>query len=253
MSERISFSTFYYICVAAKLTEIIKKEMLERFLKGNSLSSISKEFGCTPSTVTRAVKLFLTEGEFAELKNNRIKNKIHQRTTIANSPSAHNQSSEKPSLNSHEPKSIVGTIDKLSEISDSGASMYFNSNDAEAFTEIIPLGIEPFSDVQKEVACKPLRSNSLPDTVFILISKNNELESKPLRDLSEWSFLPDKDQDRLAIPLFLTHRDAKRICSRNQKVLKVPNSNVFFVSLPYLISKGITRLIIDQSLISLDS
>ena len=87
----------------------------------------------------------------------------------------------------------------------------------------------------------------------MLITKNNELESKPLKDFSDWSFLPEKDQNRLAIPLFSTHREAKCTCSRNQKVLKVPNSNVFLISLPHLNSKGITRLIIDESLISLDS
>ena len=39
-------------------TKLVKKEMLEGFLKGKSLLSISKEYGCTPSTVKRAVKSF---------------------------------------------------------------------------------------------------------------------------------------------------------------------------------------------------
>ncbi len=242
--------------MAAKLTEIIKKEMLEGFSKGKSLTLISKEYGCTPSTVTRAVKFFLTEAQFAELKNKGRKNKSLKDNSI-NSPLLENQVLKTTTLSNLAKDSSVGTEGKLqedtSEINSPDFSSSLTSNDAEAFAEIIPLGIEPFSEEQKEVACKPLTSKSLPNTVFMLISKNNELESKPLKDFPDWSFLPKKDQNRLVIPLFSTHRDAKNTCLRNQKILKVPDSNVFLISLSYLISKGITRLIIDESLISLDS
>ncbi len=86
----------------------------------------------------------------------------------------------------------------------------------------------------------------------MLVDKKVELESKPLKEFSEWSFLPEEDQERFAIPLFSNQRDAKRCCSRNQRVLKVPDSKVFIISSSYLLSKGITRLIIDDSLIAVD-
>ncbi len=242
--------------MAAKLTEIIKKEMLEGFSKGKSLTLIAKEYGCTPSTVTRAVKSFLTEAEFAELKSSRSKNKT-LKDNVSNIPSEQNQLSKKYIVNDGIKNSKLKTENKIKDSTlvkeDSNLESSLTSNDYEAFTEIIPFGIEPFSEEQKEVACKPLSSESLPNTVFMLISKNNELESKPLKEFPDWSFLPKKDQNRLAIPLFSTHRDAKHSCLRNQKILKVPDSNVFLISLSYLISKGITRLIIDESLISLDS
>ncbi len=240
--------------MAAKLTEIIKKEMLEAFSSGKSLTFISKQYGCTPSTVSRAVKSFLTEEEFSRLKNNRTKPKT-SKVNVNNSTK--DKEIKTSTLNNLKNSSILPTKDMskddLSEINQSEKESSLSSNDAEAFTEIIPLDILPFSEEQKEVACKELDSQSLPEVVFMLINKNNELESKPLKEFSDWSFLPEKDQNRLAIPLFSTHRAAKRTCSRNQKVLKVPNSNVFIISLSYLISKGITRLIIDESLISLDS
>jgi len=254
---KLGFSyTSPWIFVAAKLTEIIKKEMLEGFSQGKSLTSISKEYGCTPTTVTRAVKSFLTEEEFLDLKNNRIKSR-NLNLNVNNTISQHKQSLRNSVLNDIGNNTTVGTQDKiksdLPDVNNIGVENSLTSNDSEFFTEIIPLDIEPFSEEQKEVACKPLDSDTLPNTVFMLITKNNELESKPLKDFSDWSFLPEKDQNRLAIPLFSTHREAKCTCSRNQKVLKVPNSNVFLISLPHLNSKGITRLIIDESLISLDS
>ena len=223
--------------------------MLEGFLKGKSLSSLSKDYGCTPSTVTRAVKTFLTDAEFKNLKINRPKN-------INNSNATDNSLIKTSTLKNICKTTIVEGEnhfkDDFSNVNHSTTGSSLNSNDVESFTEIIPLDIKPFTEEQKEVACKPLSSNSLPSTVFMLISKNNELESKPLKDFSDWSFLPEKDQKRLVIPLFSNHRAAKGNCSRNEKVLKVPNSNVFLMSLSYLISKGITRLIFDDSLISID-
>ena len=223
--------------------------MLEGFLKGKSLSSLSKEYGCTPSTVTRAVKTFLTEAEFKNLKINRPKN-INDSNAIENSLTKTStfKNIDKTTILEGENYFKDDSLDV--HHSSTGSSL--NSNDVESFTEIIPLDIKPFTEEQKEVACKPLSSDSLPSTVFMLISKNNELESKPLKDFSDWSFLPEKDQKRLVIPLFSNHRAAKGNCSRNEKVLKVPNSNVFLMSLSYLISKGITRLIFDDSLLSID-
>ncbi len=230
--------------------------MLEGFSKGKSLTCISREYGCTPSTVTRAVKSFLTEDEFTRLKSNSNKTKN-------NSPNV-----EVADFTKHQKNTIIKTNSKqlvnpsvleddkseenLFDINQTMTSPPLTSDYAETFTEIVPLEIKSFSEEQKEVACKPLDIDSLPTTVFMLITKNNELESKPLKDFSDWSFLPEKDQNRLVIPLFSTHRAAKTVCSRNQKVLKVPNSNVFLISLPNLRSKGITRLILDESLFALD-
>ena len=84
---------------------------------------------------------------------------------------------------------------------------------------------------------------------MILIPEN---KAKPLKEFSEWSFLPEKDKSRLAISLYSNQRLAKRNCSRNQRVLKIPDSKVFLISSSHLISKGITRLIIDDSLIAID-
>ena len=46
-------------------------------------------------------------------------------------------------------------------------------------------------------------------------------------------------------------RHAKSICNKDQKVIKVPNTNVFKLVTPFLISRGITRIISEDKLIAL--
>ena len=44
---------------------------------------------------------------------------------------------------------------------------------------------------------------------------------------------------------------AKRFCSKEQKVIKVPNTDVFKIVAPILIKKGISRIVSADQLISL--
>ena len=87
----------------------------------------------------------------------------------------------------------------------------------------------------------------------MLVDKKVELEVKSISDLPEWSFLPENELKRNAILLFSNQRSAKRSCSRTQRVIKIPNTNVFEISKSYLISKGITRLVLEDSIIALDN
>ena len=44
---------------------------------------------------------------------------------------------------------------------------------------------------------------------------------------------------------------AKKVCSKDQKVIKVPNTNVFQIVSPILISRGISRIVSEEKLIAL--
>ena len=44
---------------------------------------------------------------------------------------------------------------------------------------------------------------------------------------------------------------AKRFSKKEQKVIKVPNSDVFKIAAPFLVSKGISRIVSSEILISL--
>ena len=70
-------------------------------------------------------------------------------------------------------------------------------------------------------------------------------------DFPEYSFLPDDDQERRIIKLFSDKKAASAFCKKNQKIIKVPNGEVFSLVTSFLIDKGISRIIFDENLISI--
>ena len=85
----------------------------------------------------------------------------------------------------------------------------------------------------------------------MVVDKKIELEVKLLKDYPEWQFLSENELNRKTIEIFSDLKIAKRYCNKEQKVIKVPNTNVFRVAAPYLISRGITRIISSEKLIAL--
>ena len=85
----------------------------------------------------------------------------------------------------------------------------------------------------------------------MIVDKKIELEIKLLKDFPAWGFLPKDDLNRKTIEIYLDLKLAKRCCNKEQKVIKVPNTNVFKIAAPFLISKGISRIVSDDKLIAL--
>ena len=87
--------------------------------------------------------------------------------------------------------------------------------------------------------------------VYMIVDKKIELEIKLLKDYPEWDFLPKNDLNRKTIQIYFELRTAKRDCNKEQKVIKVPNTNIFKLVSPLLLSRGITRIITEDQLIAL--
>ena len=87
--------------------------------------------------------------------------------------------------------------------------------------------------------------------VFMIVDKNIELEVKYLKDYPDWHFLSQLELNRKTIEIYLDLKIAKRFCKKDQKVIKVPNTNVFNLAAPILLSKGISRIISNDQLIAL--
>ena len=88
-------------------------------------------------------------------------------------------------------------------------------------------------------------------TLNFVKEKNIELEIKLLKDFPEWEFLPHDDLNRKTIEIFFDLNLAKRSCNKEQKVLKVPNTDVFRIAKSNLIAKGISRIVCAENLIAL--
>ena len=74
----------------------------------------------------------------------------------------------------------------------------------------------------------------LPKIVYMIVDKKIELEIKPLRDYPEWQFLLHDELNKNTIEIYFDLKIAKRFCGKQQKVIKVPNSNVFSLVAPLL-------------------
>ena len=85
----------------------------------------------------------------------------------------------------------------------------------------------------------------------INVEDSSPLETKYLKDYPEWQFLPQNDLKRKTIEIHFDLKTAKRICNKDQKVIKVPNTDVFRIVAPILLSRGISRIVTAENLISI--
>ena len=224
--------------LAKRLTEKQKEEIKINFLDNQSVEFLSEKFNCTKTTIIRNLKKSL-----GEIKYKEILNKLNETFHFKD---------EKLLENDNEPiyeKSIKNKLDNNS-IS-IGRSNEDKINPFESFIEITPLNHD-FEDVsQKDISSIPLSEIKLPNVVFLIVKKEIELETKYLKDYPEWQFLPQNDLKRKTIEIHFDLKTAKRICNKDQKVLKVPNTDVFRIVAPILISRGISRIVTAENLISI--
>ena len=124
-------------------------------------------------------------------------------------------------------------------------------NSQEQFFEIAPIIGEEAFIKQIDISSRPISEVKLPKIAFMIVGEKIELVSKLLSEYPQWSFLPEIDLNRSIIEVFSDLKSAKNICTRNQKVIKIPDTKVFLITSEILKSKGITRIIMDDLLISL--
>ena len=224
-----------------RLTEKQKEEMLKSFKSGIAIDFLSEKYTCTNSTIIRNLKKNLGELEFKELsqksKSSKGKSTTSKNRTVNKQKiNFDNQDSNKDSKNTK-------------VLNENKKSPNFDSIDS--FFEIPPLDYEIDNSSRKELSSVSISEVDLPKTVYMVVDKKIELETKFLKDFPEWEFLPQNDLNRKTIEIFFDLNLAKRSCNKDQKVLKVPNTDVFRVAAPVLISKGISRIVCPENLIAL--
>ncbi len=216
-----------------RLSQEQKDEITNQFSIGISIEELSIKYGCTKLTISRNLKKILGEDRFEKLKKK-------ESSILSTAETISDQALNKKNLN--EDQEIVDQLISQ-EVKD-------NLTNPE-FIELAPLDYEIDNTIQKDISSIPLSKVDFPKEVFMIVNKNIELEIKVLRDYPDWHFLPDDDLNRKTIEIFNDLKIARRDCTREQKVLKVSNTNVFKITARILISKGITRIVNDDKLISL--
>lgn len=222
--------------MAKHLSNEQKEKILELFLNGKTIDELAIEYECTKLTISRNLRKNFGDAKFKSIIQ---KNKL----SIKN----------KKNTNKIDKESKSSKVDFIENVPE---SFYAHSSEneflqASSFTEIKPLLLDVDNAPQKDYASITLDSVKFPDIVYMVVDKNIELNIKSLRDYPEWQFLSESDLSRKTIEIFFESKLAKLKCNKDQRVIKVPNTKVFQIVRPILISRGISRIINNDQLIAL--
>ncbi len=227
--------------MSKRLTEKQKEEIVKSFKSGIAIYVLSKKYNCTNSTIIRNLKKKLGELRYKEFTN-KSKSSIEKSTTKKNQTNdSNNKDFESDNLSQYSNNPKVLNENKTAS----------NFAPIDAFFEIAPLDYEIDSSSRKELSSVSLSEVDFPKVVYMVVDKKIELEIKLLKDFPEWDFLPYGDLNRKTIEIFFDLNLAKRSCNKEQKVLKVPNTDVFRIAAPVLLKKGISRIVCAENLIAL--
>ena len=98
----------------------------------------------------------------------------------------------------------------------------------------------------------PLSAAAFPKTCYLVIDRAAELITRPLKDFAELGKVPPQEIQQRTLPIFESHRIARRFSKRKEKVIKVPDGRLIEKAHAQLEAKGITRLLIDGRIYALE-
>lgn len=216
--------------LAKRISEKQRKEIIDDFINNKSLEEISRKFNFTRITIIRHLKKSLGEAKYSEIKKcNNTDKRFSERNELDKT------------------KVLSNIADELSTDSITDSDSFAN----DSFFEIAPLDLNIDTTQQKDLSSVSITEVELPKIVYMVVDKEVELETKLLREFAEWNFLSEKDLNRKTIEIFYDLKSAKRSSKKEQRVIKVPNSDVFKITAPILLSRGISRIVSSEVLIAL--
>ena len=226
--------------MSKRLTEKEKKDIEVEFSSGKTLDELSKKFSCSKLTITRNLKKALGNLKYKEL----IKENNSSKLLVQEGKKNNNfEIDENSNFSSNKEKN--GSKKLLNEVS---KDEFNNSNH---FVEIPPLDFEIDNATQKDLSSIPIANIDFPKIVYMIVDKKIELEIKYLKDFPEYQFLSQNELARKTIQVYNDPKLARSFCNSEQRVIKVPNTNVFRIVAPILKARGISRIITEDKLISL--
>ena len=204
-------------------------------MEGKSIDDLAEEFDCTKLTISRNLKRSIGEQKYKELNN---KNKKINK--------------------SFKDKKKINLIENKKDPYEKVNGEYSSDNywDKEnlsitPFTELAPLNYEIDNVKQKDFSSVPICEVDFPNILYMIVDKKFELETKYLKEYPHWEFASQEELNRKTIEIYDDLKVAKRFCNNEQKVIKVPNTDVFKLVAPLLLNRGISRIVIPNILISL--
>ena len=228
--------------MAKRLTEIQKKGIINDFVNGLTVDQLANKFSCTKLTIVRNLKKNLSESKYDSIIKKKERCQIKLSEEIITSDKLVSNEEENNDLTNE--KSFPVEI-KSKEIDN------YESYLETTFMEIAPLDYEINNESQKDLSSVPINQIDFPKIVYMIVDSKIELEIKLLGDYPNWQFLSQDELKRKTIEIYFDLKIAKKFCNREQKVIKVPNTDVFKIVSPILISRGISRIVCPDKLIAL--
>jgi hypothetical protein len=259
---------------APRLSEEQKTALVERYRAGGAAAELAAAFGCSAATVTRVVKAALSPDEYEQLKQGRGRAASRAAATAAavavaepvaapplvdrgadadapaRAAAAGAEESGDEETGDDEPHGVLA-IDDADDFGDDADAEpdgeVEGDDDAFVAVPVLPLA----ATGHELVECRPLEQASLPSSAYMLVDKTVELEARPLKEFPELGPLPPEEEEHRALQMFANPRQAKQLCGRSQRVIKIPDPLVLHRTARYLVAQGITRLVLEGSVYSL--
>ena len=222
--------------MAKRLSEKIKEEIVKFFTLGKTIDELSIEFNCTKLTITRNLKKCLGEKKYKEYNysfqsTKKVFDNQNETFPVENGNGLNNEN-----------------FDQEKKINDKNKEVFSSLT---PFIEIAPLNYEIENIPQKDFSSIPITEFQFPNSVYMIVDKRIELETKYLKDFPIWQFLSEDELNRKIIEIYEDLKIAKRLCNKEQKVIKVPNTEVFKIVAPILRLRGISRIVSSDKLIAI--
>ncbi|MFM7648677.1 MAG: helix-turn-helix domain-containing protein [Cyanobium sp.] len=256
---------------ASRLSDAQKEAMVAAYRQGATAAALASTFGCSPNTVSRVVKVALSSDELADLKQRRTR---AEAVVAAPDPVGvgviADLDAEMDVEGDAEPIRGDGADDDGPGVLaiDDADDFAPEDADSEVDQEADPDGDEleefgsddqacalaPMAGAvagQQPVECRCLSEAKLPAAAYLLVDKTVELQPVALSECADLGPLPEEEQIRQALQVFVNPRLAKRHCGRSQRVIPLPDLSLLQRTAPYLLAQGISRVVIEGSLYSL--
>ena len=202
--------------MAKRLTLKQKEEIIKSFQEGETVEFLSQKLNFSKLTIIRHLKKNLGESKFKQFIEVNKSLNLHAKNKENNIK-----------------KNLQGNLDEFNPTENFSKGIKDNKVDAEfstdsSFFEIVPLVHEIDNSSQKDLSSIPIADMNFPKTV-----------------------LSEEELSRKTIEIHNDIKVAKSRCNKEQKVLKVSNTKIFKLVAPFLISKGISRIVATDNLIAL--
>ena len=228
--------------MAKRLTDKQKEQLTQEFINGKHINDLVEQFCSTKLTISRYLKKNLGAKTYQSL----IEKSKTSKSFFINQEISSSKDNVILTNDKDQKRNISYSEADNSNFIEEEADFVIND-----FVEVAPLNYEIENIPQKDLSSIPISDVDLQKVVFMIVDKKIELQTKLLNDYPEWQFLSKEELDRNTIQIFYDLKIAKRFCSKEQKVIKVPNTAVFRIVAPLLISKGISRIVTSDKLIAL--